>query len=359
MKGRWNSILNAATLALVMTILLFGSDRAAAQDENRPGAPASVSTELQNRNEINIAWTAPTDNGGSDITGYEVSVGPVGEVPTTVSVGADDRAYIATDLAYATRYGIRVAANNENGRGAWSGFHFVTTEEAQRQVPIYGELRVSFSAINVGSGIIAEGYNITPPDLQVDITATSPLQSSLCSSNSTEPNWANSPEPPADITRRFWGCSAGTSTVRLISDQTVLASTTVTVVDPSPPTPPPTPTPTPKPTVTGLTATATMTTITLSWREQSGTRYEVSKLNYDGDYVVVASIVGSNYTDPGPLTCRTGIHLSGPGPQGRPMGFVRHQDGRDSPVCLRIPQSGRCDRRRQHSGRSVVGAASL
>ena len=107
MKGSWTSILSAATLALVMTILLFGSDRAAAQDENRPGAPASVSTELQNRNEINITWTAPTDNGGSDITGYEVSVGPVGDIPTIVSVGADDRAYIATDLAYATRYEIR------------------------------------------------------------------------------------------------------------------------------------------------------------------------------------------------------------------------------------------------------------
>ena len=134
----------------------------------------------------------------------------------------------------------------------------------------------------------------------MDITATSPLQSSLCSSNSTEPNWANSPEPPADITRRFWGCSAGTSTVRLISDQTVLASTTVTVVDPTPPHHPP-----PRPTVSNLTATATMTSITLSWREQSGTRYEVSKLNYEGDYVVVASIVGASYTDPGPLTCRT------------------------------------------------------
>ena len=154
----------------------------------------------------------------------------------------------------------------------------------------------------MGSGIIAEGYNVTPPDLRVDITATSPLQSSRCSrSDTTEPNWTNSPEPPADITRRFWGCSAGTSTVRLISDQTVLASTTVTVVDPTPP-PPPSP---PPPTLNNLTATGTMTTITLSWTAEGSNRYEVSKLNDDGDYVVVASIVGSSYTDSGPLTCRT------------------------------------------------------
>ena len=233
-----------------------------------------------------------------------MSVGPVGETPTKVDVRATVRNYLADGLEYGTRYGIRVAAINANGQGPWNGGHFVWTGSQQKQVPIYGELRVSFSSINVGSGIIAEGYNVTPPDLQVDITATSPLQGSRCpSSGADEPTWTRSPEPPADITRRFWGCSAGTSTVRLISDQTVLASTTVTVKGSTQPQPQPTATP--KPTVSGLTATATMTSVTLSWREQSGTQYEVSKLNDMGDYVVVASIFGSSYMDPGPLECRT------------------------------------------------------
>ena len=302
---RWTTILSAAILAFaVVTMLLVGSERAAAQGANRPGAPASVETELRNRNQIYIIWTAPTDDGGSEITGYKVSVEPVGETPTKVTVGATVRNYLADGLEYGTRYGIRVAAINANGQGPWNGGHFVWTGSQQKQVPIYGELRVSFSSINVGSGIIAEGYNVTPPDLQVDITATSPLQGSRCpSSGADEPTWRSTPEPPADITRRFWGCSAGTSTVRLISDQTVLASTTVTVKGSTQLQPQPTATP--KPTVSGLTTTATMTTVTLSWREQSGTQYEVSKLNDMGDYVVVASIFGSSYMDPGPLECRT------------------------------------------------------
>ncbi len=85
----------------------------------------------------------------------------------------------------------------------------------------------------MGRGIIAEGYNLRPPDLDAVITATSPLQDSRCSGSLGETVWARiGPEPPADLTKRFWGCSAGTATVSLMAGETTLASTTVTVVDP-------------------------------------------------------------------------------------------------------------------------------
>ena len=107
------------------------------------------------------------------------------------------------------------------------------TPTPQPPVRPYGELRVSHSTITVGRGGIAEGYNLSPPDLDTRITATPPLQDSRCSSSSVEAIWTRiGPEPPADVTKRFWGCSVGTSTVSLMAGETTLASTTITVEDP-------------------------------------------------------------------------------------------------------------------------------
>ena len=100
-----------------------------------------------------------------------------------------------------------------------------------------GELRVSHSSIEVGRGIIAEGYNLNPPGVAADITATSPLQRTRCPRSTGEDDDAGRQDPPAEVTRRFWGCGEGTSTVTLKSGSRTLATKTVTVTDPNiPPT---------------------------------------------------------------------------------------------------------------------------
>ena len=160
----------------------------------------------------------------------------------------------------------------------------------------------------MGRGIIAEGYNFRPDDLDASITATSPLQTTRCPGRSPDedPEY-RSPEPPADLTRRFWGCSAGTATVSLVAGSTTLATATVRVTAPPRPTPVPTPIPPPPPPlpdVTGLTASATGTTVSLEWNElTSSTRFEISRKKNDGadSYAVLASVVGASFEDSSPL----------------------------------------------------------
>ena len=187
-------------------------------------------------------------------------------------------------------------------------FHLWGVAQLRAQTSSYGELRVSHSSIMVGGGIIAEGYNLRPDDLVARITATSPLQTTRCPGRSPDddPEY-RSPEPPADVTKRFWGCSAGTATVSLVAGST-LATATVRVTAPSTSPPPPLKTPA----VTGFQVddgdnAITMTTIRLKWNAgASGTEYEISRRKTEGSggYVALASLVNSTtYADSGPLEC--------------------------------------------------------
>ena len=176
-------------------------------------------------------------------------------------------------------------------------FHLWGVAQLRAQTSSYGELRVSHSSIMVGGGIIAEGYNLRPDDLVARITATSPLQTTRCPGRSPDedPEY-RSPEPPADVTKRFWGCSAGTATVSLVAGST-LATATVRVTAPSTSPPPPLKTPA----VTGFQVddgdnAITMTTIRLKWNAgASGTEYEISRRKTEGSggYVALASLVNS------------------------------------------------------------------
>lgn len=192
-------------------------------------------------------------------------------------------------------------------------FHLWGGAQLRAQTSPYGELRVSHSSITVGRGIIAEGYNFRPVDLDARIKATSPLQTTRCAGRSPDddPEY-RSPEPPADVTKRFWGCSAGTATVSLVTGSTTLATATVTVTAPAPPPPPPPPPPPKTPAVTGFQVgdgddAITMTTIRLKWNAgATGTEYQISrrKTAGGGGYGLPVSLDDlTTYADIGPLEC--------------------------------------------------------
>ena len=129
---------------------------------DRPDAPTGL-TFTPGNTQIALSWTAPADNGGSTITGYDVEYrsGVSGPFTGASHTGTGTTAAI-TGLTNGQSYQVQVRAKNSYGAGAWSALgsstpiadliltHFSTTN-----------LDVEASAlITVGAG--ASWYGVSP-----------------------------------------------------------------------------------------------------------------------------------------------------------------------------------------------------
>jgi hypothetical protein len=95
-----------------------------------PGVPTGV-TAVAGNTEAMVSWTAPTDGGGSVITGYTVSSEPGG---ATVTTTGDTTATVA-GLSNGTSYTFRVRATNVDGDSAASLASEPVTPTAPMTVP--------------------------------------------------------------------------------------------------------------------------------------------------------------------------------------------------------------------------------
>jgi hypothetical protein len=108
--GTWDATDEAAAHAT-------GTDTASVDvDEELPGAPTITSATAQ-EGRATVVWTAPTDDGGSPVTGYEVRAQPDApgepiEVPASGQLEAD-----IDGLANGITYTFTVAAVNAEGTG--------------------------------------------------------------------------------------------------------------------------------------------------------------------------------------------------------------------------------------------------
>ena len=88
-----------------------------------PSAPGSLSVQSTTYNSATIQWTAPSNNGGSDITGYNITISPPPSGDSTCPLGSctvspDTLMYNITGLDHTIDYNISVAAINCAGTGA-------------------------------------------------------------------------------------------------------------------------------------------------------------------------------------------------------------------------------------------------
>jgi titin len=166
-----------------------------------PGAPILKDIHAGPRGTITYSYTAPTDDGGSPITGYEVSYGDgwapvVSQLPARnsaaclISCDDDTSLYgILLDLAGGRQVDLQVRAVNKVGAGAPSN-----TLQAQVQgeptAPAFdtwigdnGVIATTFDAPETNGGSAITGYQVaydggTPYDLDLDLTAPGPYSSS-------------------------------------------------------------------------------------------------------------------------------------------------------------------------------------
>ena len=139
--------------------------------DDLPSAPRNLEATADGRTRIDLDWDAPSDDGGSDITGYRI------EFSDTGSGGWDDlvddtestrTSYTHTGLDPDTRQYYRVAAINRDGVGPWSDPANATTEGGVPGVPRNltavesgsSRINLSWSAPTSDGGSRITGYKI-------------------------------------------------------------------------------------------------------------------------------------------------------------------------------------------------------
>ncbi|SMH71434.1 protein of unknown function [Candidatus Nitrosotalea okcheonensis] len=103
-----------------------------------PQPPTSLTATTISSSQINLSWTAPSDNGGSAITGYKIERSQ--DNRTTWSIISSNTAststtYSDTGLSPSTAYAYRVSAINSVGTSVPSNIASATTQNAPVSVP--------------------------------------------------------------------------------------------------------------------------------------------------------------------------------------------------------------------------------
>ena len=96
-----------------------------------PGAPTGLMAAANGSTQIDLSWTAPSDDGGFPITGYRIEVSSDAGSSWTdleADTGNDGTSYSHTGLSAGTTRHYRVSAINSAGTGAASGTADATTE---------------------------------------------------------------------------------------------------------------------------------------------------------------------------------------------------------------------------------------
>jgi len=122
-----------------------------------PSSPQNLSTTAVSSSQINLSWSAPSNNGGSPITGYKIerSTDSGSTWSTSVSnTGSASTRYNDTGLSPSTTYTYRVSAINSAGTSSPSNVSSATTGTVSSS-------GIALSNIQSTSGSVSSSNQIT------------------------------------------------------------------------------------------------------------------------------------------------------------------------------------------------------
>ena len=130
----------------VLTYALLGQQNGHKVDGNQtsaisePGAPTGLSATVMSQTVINLSWTAPTENGGSPLTGYRIEVSTDAGtrwIDAETDTGLTATTYEHTGLTPGQSHTYRVSAINIAGAGPPSGTVSAATSTLPNSGPMF------------------------------------------------------------------------------------------------------------------------------------------------------------------------------------------------------------------------------
>ena len=117
-----------------------------------PGKPTSLTATADGQMEIDLSWTAPSDDGGADITGYRIEVSTDGSSWSDLVADTDSTStsYSHMGLAAGSTRHYRVSAINSEGTGPASDSDSATTDAASAPDFVVGTPTVDDSSPTEG-----------------------------------------------------------------------------------------------------------------------------------------------------------------------------------------------------------------
>ena len=114
-----------------------GADSATTDAATAPGAPTGLTATADGQTEIDLSWTAPSDNGGADITGYRIESSTDGSSWSDLEANTNSTgtSYSQTGLDAGSTRHYRVSAINSAGTGLASNVDSATTDAAPSPTP--------------------------------------------------------------------------------------------------------------------------------------------------------------------------------------------------------------------------------
>ncbi len=139
-----------------------------------PGAPTGLAATAMSSSQINLSWTAPSNNGGSTIKGYEIDRSTDGGSTWSIvqsNTASTATTYSDTGLAASTTYTYRVEAINSVGTGPSSNTASSTTSAASSSTL---SVLVSTSGSYLANSFVTITVNVTPAfsGATVNVTVT-------------------------------------------------------------------------------------------------------------------------------------------------------------------------------------------
>ncbi len=185
-----------------------------------PGAPTGLTATATSSTQINLAWTAPSSNGGSPITGYMVQRSANGgSTWTTVAsnTGSTATTYSDTGLLASTTYTYEVSAINAAGASPPSNIASATTQASSGTSVLTVDSQLS------GGGSLSGFYTVLYQNGAAVASGFTPAQFTL---NNGQP-YAVEVQGYGNYYFQYW---SGTNSVNTPAPVSISSSTTLTAV---------------------------------------------------------------------------------------------------------------------------------